>query len=145
MCCRVLDDALSRKLAPHNGRQDSTQPAVCTTRLGPSSCVRRLTSDELAAREQEAARAATTLCKGDGASSLTPTGGEEGERGLVCRDELAPALLAALAALTTSPTRIEDLMDGDYFDRFSKVCFADVCCRQGLLLPCDANGRRPVE
>ena len=59
-------------------------------------------------------------------------------RGLQCREELAPTLLAALAAITTAPVRVSELADGPLFDAFGKRCFAQVCVDQGLLLFCDA-------
>ena len=47
-------------------------------------------------------------------------------RGLQCREELAPTLLAALAAITTAPVRVSELADGPLFDAFGKRCFAQV-------------------
>ena len=105
--------AYAAKADAHNAQQDAARPPAAPA---PRELhVRRLREGEEAAPRAEA-------------------------RGLQCREELAPTLLAALAAITTAPVRVSELADGPLFDAFGKRCFAQVCVDQGLLLFCDAGG-----
>ena len=115
---KQLQAAFAGKVAVHNAQQDQRRPAGTPRSdcLALSSFVRRwqpfeiqvqTEAEEKAASAKVASRVIATEqgVQADGVSSESEEEAEEedGGRGLVCRDELAPALLNAIAAVTTTP------------------------------------------
>jgi len=126
---KQLMEALSAQVSVHNQRQDAVMPPATQGRcLTQDTFVRRLTDMEKARVELEKAEA-------------TAAGVEEASAGgLVARDEIADALMKIVGSITTTPVTPSTFSDAPMLCSFSKVCFAEVCMRLGILVPCQQDG-----
>ena len=123
----LLLTLLQQRSAVHSARQDAAaaegkrlaDALTGCAMVAPSSKVRRRRADE---PEPEAATG--------------PASDDEGNGGLLAREEFADALFATLARLTTAPVAVTSFDDAPLLDAFGKACFAQVCVDLGLLVVC---------
>ena len=126
----LLLTLLQQRSAVHSARQDAAaaegkrlaDALTGCAMVAPSSKVRRRRADE---PEPEAA--------------TRPASDDEGNGGLLAREEFADALFATLARLTTAPVAVTSFDDAPLLDAFGKACFAQVCVDLGLLVVCSPD------